>query len=569
MPLHSPKRVLFLQLPCIDNDVVGPGENVYLAAAYLRWAMKKAGEDRYYEAVVPPLDAGLLDDSHLIKYIVSVKPVVVCVTLYLWNVERSLTVLGKLKLACPGLKIVVGGPEVAVDHPFLFKGGIVDVAVTGEGEPVIAPILAALRHDLRPVVPTTAWKHGNRYLWGPRPKAALRLADILPPPEHESNRPFAGGIGYLEAGRGCPLRCTFCCYNQRRRSASYLGAGDVIRRVKVLLERGASEIRFVDPTFNSNPEFEWILEGLVTINRRRKFRMFAELRAETVTRRQADLLAAANFTDIEVGVQSRDPVVLKAVRRPTVLPDLDRGIRLLTDRGIRLTVDVMCGLPGQSTGDLETSVRWAAEVPGSHVQFLHTLLLPGTELRDRRKQLGLSAQSRPPYRVIRTSLLSEADIMKAETMAHQVTGATTDCQTRRFVGTKLPDLFPDVSEVFADSLPQTIPGREIRRAVVIRGDDLFGSRRVICRFIRRAVKFEAHALWQFILSPSSEEPLDLLEALINEIDRFPASYLDRTTVSAGSSRLASRRIMILLRRGIRYDREWTDAAEALLGQAFH
>lgn len=578
MSISEPLKVLFLQLPCVDNDIAGPSENVRMAAAYLQWAgglaaltagRVTAGGDRRWHAVIPPPEVDLLDDAGLLRYISGIRPDVVCATLYLWNVERSLHVLGRLKLRCGRLRIVVGGPEVARDHPFLFSSGVPDVAVTGEGEPVIGPILEALGRRRKPVLPATAWKVGKRYIWGPRRSAPPRLADMLPPPEHGSNRPYAGGIGYLESGRGCPLRCAFCCYNQRRVNASYLDAGHVIARVRVLVKRGAREIRFIDPTFNSNPHFEAILEALASLNSSSTLRFFAEIRADTVTPRQARLLAQANFTDIEVGVQSRDPAVLRTIRRPTSLSRLDRGIRLLSRQGISLTVDIMCGLPGQSMGDLAESVRWAARIPRARVQFLHTLLLPGTELRDRRRALGLIAQDRPPYRVTETSLLSGGDMMKAEAVARQVTGVTSDCPARRFVGPLLPDLFSERVSVAASDLPPLSPGSAIRRAVVISGDDLFGERCAILQFIIRAVETEPHALFQFVLSPSSEEPLDLLEFLIGGMAGLPLTYLDRSLVSADGGRRTARRIMVLLRKGVRYDRGWVRAAEDLLGSAFY
>lgn len=570
MSMPSCRRLLFLQLPCLDNGVAACRENVYLAAGYLRFSMERTAEARHHEVVIPPQDTDLLDDSRLVKYIADLNPDVLCATLYLWNVERSLGVLGKLKLACGKLRIIVGGPEVSRDHPFLFTSGIPDVAVSGEGEPVFSAILNALRTGRRPALPATAWRYGTRYSWGPCRQVAARLVDLLPPPEHECNRPFAGGIGYLESGRGCPLRCAFCCYNQRRRTASYIDAGQVLRRVRVLRERGAREIRFVDPTFNSNPHFEEILAGLAAMNRRRQLRFFAELRAETVTGRQADLLASANFADIEVGVQSRDAAVLRVIRRPTVLSSLDRGIGLLSSRGIKLTVDVMCGLPGQGMPDLARSVRRAAKIRGARVQFLHTLLLPGTELRARKRALGLCGQDRPPYRVISTRVLSAADIVKAENMARRVTGSATDCPTKRFVGTRLPDLFPERVDVPVEKLRSPVPGGESRRAVIIRGDDLFSRRRMICGLVGRAIRSEPHALWQFVLSPSTEEPLDLLDAMIAEIDRFSPGYLDRTVVSPhGCGRRASRRVMILLRPGISYDKSWIRAADEFLSGKFY
>ena len=567
MSRTSRRRILFLQLPCVDNDVTGPSENVNLAAVYLRNAIERSAIDQYYEVMAMP--DGTLDDQHLVEQIAGLAPDVLCVTLYLWNVERSVAVLRKLKSVLSDVQIVVGGPEVARNHPFLFRTGIADVAVTGEGEAVIVPILDALRRGWRRSLPATAWRVGERYALGTGRPAAIGLADILPPPDHESNKPNADGIGYLESGRGCPLRCAFCCYNQRRRTAAYLDAGDVIKRVRILRDRGAKEIRFIDPTFNSNPHFDQIIAALARLNTRKTLQFFAELLAETVTPHQADLLAAANFSAIEVGVQSRDDAVLRAVRRPTDLSKVDRGIKLLADRGIKLTVDIMCGLPEQGMADISTSLRWAAGIPLARVQFLHTLLLPGTELMEKGKALGLSGQVRPPYRVVSTRWLSQTDILKAEEMAFRMTGMSADCPTRRFIGTKLPDLFPERVTVSCDAIPADIPGRRIRRALIFTGENLFLKERAICGLIRRAIKTEPYALWQFVLSPSSEEPFDLLDAMIDTIEEFPASYLDRSVPSHGGSLHVSRRIMVLLRPRSHYSKSWISGAQQLLEGKFH
>jgi len=86
-----------------------------------------------------------------------------------------------------------------------------------------------------------------------------------------------------------------------------LPAEAVAWRVQQLRAAGAKEVRFVDPTFNARTDFTQLLELLVTINPDRKLGFFAELRADTLTPEQANLLAQSNFLDIEVGVQSTDP----------------------------------------------------------------------------------------------------------------------------------------------------------------------------------------------------------------------------------------------------------------------
>ncbi len=531
----SRKTVLFLQLPRLDHDARGPQENLPLASVYLRHALETSGEGRFWDAaLLPRMDD--LDDRGFVAAIRRRRPDVVAATLYLWNLERTIHVLRRVRRFLPKLKVIVGGPEVAEDHPFLLRSPEVDFAVTGEGEAVFTQILHALRDRHAPA----AWA------------APSKLQDLLPPANYRLNRPDANGMAYLETTRGCPLRCAFCAYGQRRQRMTWLPAEDVLARVRVLLERGAREIRFVDPTFNSNPEFHRILAGLARLRRRRRPTCFAELRADTLTADDARMLARAGFREIEVGVQSRNPDTLRRIRRPTDLAALDRGIRRLARAGILVTVDLMYGLPGQDLPEIRRSLEWAARLRGVRVQCLQTLLLPGTELRRRHRELGLCAPDIPPYHVMSTPSLSGQDLARAERLSQRRLGILPDVPTERFVGRTLPDLFDGQN----------------RRAMFFRGKHLFARRDRIARRIRQAVSREPHILWQFVLEPEHEEPLDLLDLLIAELRRFPALAGDRFLELHSPGRRVSRRIMVRLRTGRRYDRAWQVEAERTLRSAF-
>jgi radical SAM superfamily enzyme YgiQ (UPF0313 family) len=561
---------LFLQLPRPDLAVGVPLENVCLASACLRHALARSPEAAHWSCAGNPGLTDTLDDAHLTAWILKQRPDVLAVTLFMWNIERTLSFIRTIRESIPRLLVVAGGPEVTPDHPFLFTTPTLDAAATGEGESVFPAILSALRRQTRPAIPGVAWRNGSTFRWTSPPSPAPDLRQVIPPPGGSLDRPDANGIGYVETGRGCPLRCTFCSYNQRRRHPAFLTADEVTRHISYLKQRGATEIRFIDPTLNANPHFDQLLHNLVALNKKRTIRFFAELRADTLTPEQATLLARANFKEIEIGVQSRDPAVLRAVRRPTRLANLDRGVDLLAARRIRLTLDIMAGLPGQTFHDISTSLRWATRIPGARVQFLQALLLPGTELRANAKRLGIEASPSPPYRVRHTPTLTAADLARAESLARRLTSAIPDSPTRRFVARKLPDLFPEVVTVNpAEPLRSRIPGRQIRRALILRGPDLFTHRATLQRIISKAIQEEPHILWQFVLAPFHEEPLDLLDLLIDEIDRHPQHFLDRMIIPCGHGFRAARRVLVELQPGRRYSRAWVIAAETQLRKAFH
>jgi len=328
----------------------------------------------------------------------------------------------------------------------------------------------------------------------------------------------------------------------------------------------------VDPTFNANPSFDEILVRLARLNADRKLSFFAEVRADTITGRQAELLAAANFTDVEVGVQCRSQTVLRATGRPSDMGRIDRGIEFMTRFGIRLTVDLMCGLPRQTLRDVKKSLLWASCLKHAQVQFMHTLLLPGTRLRRSSRKLGMKAQSHPPYRVLATPDMTPADMAAAEQAAAGMTGYTVDVPTRRFVGVRLPDLFAERIRIENCELPGSarIPGRTLRRALILAGRDIYGRRDAVVALIKKAVRSEPHVLWQFVLAPVYEEPLDLLEIMAGTIDRMPSHFLDNQLVAAGTAnRHAARRAMILLRPGLKFERSWISEAEYFLAGRFH
>jgi radical SAM superfamily enzyme YgiQ (UPF0313 family) len=560
-------RILFLQLPRLDNDSRGIRENLPMAGFYLRHSLEQAQVSHEYRFLTPEEES--LDDHHLLKLILDWKPDVIAATLYLWNIERTLHILRKTRRHLRAVNVIVGGPEVAHRHPFLYKSRVPDMAVVGEGEPIFPSIIEALCRGIFQNFARMALKTGKSYVWGSEPVPSVSLDRFLPPPDHPGWKPDSHGMAYLETGRGCPLGCIYCRYAQSRRQISFLRAAEVKKHVKILIDRGAREIRFVDPVFNVNPEFQEILRALLRLNSSGNIAFFAEIQADLLTPDEISLLADAGFREVEAGVQSLDPLVLKRIHRPVRFGPLEKNLQLLFDHGIRVTIDLMYGLPGQSMGDVETSLSWAWRFRQAHVQCLQTLLLPGTELNERHRSWKTTADPMPPYGVISTSTLSREDIRSIEALIHDK--SPSDCMTRRFIGTTLPDLFKEKIPIPVDSVKSLseIPGFTSRRALIFSGEDLYAHRQSILPMIHTAILSEPNMLWQFVLQPVQEEPLDLVDDMIAEIKKLPNHWIDRFASVAGWGCIASRRVFVLLKPYSRCSPSWIAAAERLLEDHFY
>ena len=588
-------RLLFLQLPRLDPDVTAPGENLMPAAACLRAALERSPEAKHWDMIETPACQDTDSDAALAQHLAALAPDVLSATCYLWNIERTLHLLRLLKKRLPGLKIVIGGPDIAAEHPLLPEtrdprratsgSGLLnagprpqhlfpaDTLVVGEGEAVFPGVLRFFRTGRAPNFTGVSWRAADgRFTAGARPRPVRPLNDLLPAPEHPINRPDAFGMAYLETNRGCPLRCAFCCYNIRRTSTTCLPPEEVAARIRILRRRGAREIRLVDPTFNAHPRFDEVLGAMARENRDRGVAFFVEIRADTLTDDQARRLAEAGVAEAEVGIQSTDPEVLRILHRPLHAGRVLRGIEALLRHGVKPTLDFMYALPAQDENDIQRSLDWLARFGDAiHPQFLPTLLLPGTELRDRAQELGIRAQRLPPYRVQATDRLSAKSLASVEAWANARLGGF-DSPTRRFVGTRLPDLFPARLRIGGAELGAargTPPAFANRQTAVLTGSNFFARRDAVAARIRSCVRDEPHILWQFVLEMREEEPLDLFDYLIAVFRKLPGHWLDRLVSPPGQRRLCARRLFVKLPRGTRIDPAWAGEVEDLLGAHFH
>ena len=566
--MTSKRKILFLQLPRLDHDVSDDHENLPNAFLYLDHAIRKSPEAAFHQTQwLKGQDQ--LDDTHLVQNILKIRPAVISCTLYLWNIERTIRVILLVRKIHPTVFAVAGGPEVARDNPILFRTTAFDAAVVGEGESVLPIILRAHRLGTRPDLNTVAWRRGRRWIWGRHKPPHEPLSKILPPSSWKKLAPDRHGTAHLETTRGCPMRCTYCTYNQHRIGVSHLTADQVLAYVTALHRHGARFIRFIDPTFNSNPHFDDILAALARWNQPRRLEFFAELCADRITPEQARRLAAAHFTEVEVGVQSHSGTVLRAIRRPLNLAAVERGIRRLAAVGIRVTLDLMYGLPHQTLADIRHSVRWASGRRQVHVQCLQTLVLPGTELRRTHQRQGIECLDIPPYAVQSTSLLSRTQLQQAETIIENILKSSYDNPTRRFVGRKLPDLFRERVRLSVDRpFSAHLPGYENRRALILTGMDFFARQTRLEQIIHAALCNEPHVAWQFVPVLTREEPLDLLDFLAGIIRQYPPLSADHLLGARRRGLTVSRRVFLQLTGTHRFSRSWMMGAEELLRTAF-
>src|SRR5262249_5145323 len=145
----------------------------------------------------------------------------------------------------------------------------------------------------------------------------------------------------------------------------------------------------------------------------------------------ARALKRAGFDRLEIGLQSVNAQTLKRVKRGGSAEKVAAAARMLHGEGIELLVDLIIGLPGDTSEDGDRGVDFQLEHGlGGEAQVFPLSLLPGTAMRATAGQDGVEFDPAPPYRVRRTAGFSPDELLRALEDAEEKLGRRLDEEPR-------------------------------------------------------------------------------------------------------------------------------------------
>jgi radical SAM superfamily enzyme YgiQ (UPF0313 family) len=388
----------------------------------------------YALEIFPTKDTNRLGDQALVQAILRREPWMVGFTCYLWNVERTLWIAHELKRQRPETLEILGGPEVTGDNAWVLNTTDYHFAVIGDGEQTFAGLLDMLRGKSSP----TAIRGHFTPPAGGGPRFPGSCAPIPRPPLPDLNlvgSPYVAGaldvadekMLVLETSRGC--RASSATTGNLCDKTYYLVDETIRASLRHAAERGANEVYLLDPTLNQRKDFRELLRLLAAGNPGGRFTYFGELRAEGVTEELAGLLREANFTEVEVGLQSIEPHAMMLMDRKNNLRAFERAVRAMMNEGIRVKVDLIIGLRGDDAESVRRGLHYLRDNKlCSELQAFNLAVLPGTAFREEAVQLGLVHQDRPPYYVLKTPRLDRTELFGLMQEAQELFGIEFDAQ---------------------------------------------------------------------------------------------------------------------------------------------
>ena len=350
--------------------------------------------------------------------IVASAPKLIGLSCYIWNMSRVMELLPLLRQHLPDAYIVLGGPEVtAHSGQRLAALPLADGILCGEGERAFAALCDALATgaDLASI-PSLTYRLSDGSI-----REGVPCVEESDPPSLCIPEYLAAAterIAYLETSRGCPYRCAFCLSGQCGTARWF----DLERAKADLLALAAARprvLKLVDRTFNAHRAraedlLQFILEqqgsgipsGLC---------IHFEVAADLLSDRMIQLLAQmpAGAVQLEVGLQSFSERTLAAVRRRTDLDVVVRRVQQVLEKGnMHLHLDLIAGLPYENLETFTAGFHRAFALRPHMLQLGFLKLLPGAAMREEPETYPCRFRQTPPYEVIDTPWLTEADLAR-------------------------------------------------------------------------------------------------------------------------------------------------------------
>ena len=348
------------------------------------------------------------------------QPDVVGFSCYIWNYHMISDLITEFHKLMPDVPIWLGGPEVSFNaRDILDNKKEVKGIMIGEGEETFLHLLKYyLQEDgyktLREIAGIVTRE--NEYIQRP-----LLNMDTLPFLYSDLSA-FENRIIYYESSRGCPFRCSYCLSSVDK-TVRVRDFSLVKKELQFFLDNKVPQVKFVDRTFNCAHQhtmdiWQYILEhdnGITNFH--------FEVEADILRSEEMELLSKMRpgLAQLEIGVQTTNPVTLKEIRRNMDIEKLKKTVEtILGYKTVHLHLDLIAGLPYEDYESFKKSFNDVYAMHPQQLQLGFLKVLKGSYMHEKAGDYGIAYLDKPPYEVLYTNWLGYDDIVKLKRIEEMV-----------------------------------------------------------------------------------------------------------------------------------------------------
>ena len=338
----------------------------------------------------------------IVETLLACRPRILGLGVYIWNVRETAEVVGLLKRLAPEVTIILGGPEVSYEWEGQEIVRLADHVITGEADLKFAEVCRALLTDS-----ATSGNQPPASLPKVIPAGLPKLEDLAMPYDCYSEADLAHRVIYVEASRGCPFTCEFCL-SSLDIPVRQFPLGPFLAAMDQLLERGATQFKFVDRTFNLNLLVSRAILQFFLARMRPGLFVHFEMVPDRLPEQLREVIAQfpAGSLQFEVGVQTFDELASRNISRRQDHAKLAENLNWLRSHtGVHVHADLIVGLPGEDLASFARGFDRLVALGPQEIQVGMLKRLRGTPIARHDAEYAMRYSPQPPY-----ELLSNRDL---------------------------------------------------------------------------------------------------------------------------------------------------------------
>jgi len=331
-------------------------------------------------------------------------PAIIGISVYIWNASEIYELLHILKKIAPKTTIVLGGPEAGhIPHRVDFSKA--DYIIKGEGDVAFYKLCREIFEGTAPAEQIIAPVMAN-------------LKEIASPYDYYSESDVANRYIYVEASRGCPFLCEFCLSAIDEKVRNF-DIDALLVEFEKLWQRGARNFKFIDRTFNLNMKFANAILDFFLAKEEAYFVHFEVIPdhfPDSLKKRISQFAPGA--LQLEVGIQTLDPVIANNINRPLKLDKIKENLAYLeNETKAHMHVDLIVGLPGETLEGFGRNLNQLAALTSCEIQIGILKHLSGTTMSRHDQEAGMIYSDIPPYDILQNDLITFAQIQQMKRFA--------------------------------------------------------------------------------------------------------------------------------------------------------
>lgn len=355
------------------------------------------------------------------------QPDVIAFSCYIWNISVINKLIANLPSILPDTHIWLGGPEASYNAKAIMSNyHMITGIMYGEGEAVFNQLVNAyLSTDIKSITNKLLNIKGlfirdNDSVIFTGEHTLTNINDL--PFIYQDLSDFENKIIYYESSRGCPFRCSYCL-SSIDKTVRIRNTDKVLKELQYFLDNKVPQVKFIDRTFNCNKDHALTIWKYLLNNDNGITNFHFEIAADLITDEELSIIEKMRpgLIQLEIGVQTTNPVTIKEIRRSMNLDKLKYVVnKIHSFKNTHQHLDLIAGLPFEDFESFVNSFNDVYSMKPDQLQLGFLKVLKGSYMDEMKEQYQLKYLNEAPYEVLSTKWLSYKDVLTLKSIEEMV-----------------------------------------------------------------------------------------------------------------------------------------------------